>query len=330
MKEIVKDFYGKAVQKTEDLDFNACCTTDYDPELLEPLTKEVLSKRYGCGSPIPDAVFGLTVLDLGCGAGADVYITAGLVGPAGKVIGVDMTDEQLEVARRNVQPIMENMGYDRPNVEFIKGEIESLDIADESVDLVISNCVINLSTDKTAVFKEIHRVLKPGGEFLIADIVADRRIPKALRDDAKLYSECLTGADYETDFIGRMENAGFNDVRRKSKRKLQDIVKTVHFASVIYRGFKISLEKECEDFGQVAVYEGGMAESPESYTLDINHIFPSGEAVRICKNTADILKQSRIARFFHVSDEIAHLGKFNCSATLTGAQGDEAPDSSCC
>lgn len=313
MKDTVQEYYGKLVQKTSDLEYDACCTTDYDPKYLEALTAEVKSKRYGCGSPVPDILSGLTVLDLGCGAGADVFIAAQLVGPAGKVIGVDMTDEQLAIARKNTAPIMENLGYDRPNVQFLKGEIESLELEDNSIDCAISNCVINLSTDKTKVFKELYRVLKPGGEFLISDIVADRRIPQRLRSDGKLYSECLTGADYENDFTDKMREAGFNDVRKTLRRKLGDTVETIGFSSITYRGFKITMEERCEDYGQVALYQGTIPESEASYTLDLGHIFKAGEAVRVCKNTADILKQSRLAPFFHVSEEIAHLGIFDCS-----------------
>lgn len=333
MKQKVQEYYGTTVKQTEDLIYDACCTTDYDPKLLKALTSEVRSKQYGCGSPTPDAVFGHTLLDLGCGAGADVFIASQLVGEAGHVIGVDMTDEQLEVAERNIAPIMKNLGYTKPNVEFIKGEIENLDIPDESVDCVISNCVINLSTDKTAVFREIHRVLKPGGEFLISDIVADRRIPKALRSDAKLYSECLTGADYEGDFIRRMRAAGFNDVRQTSRRKTGDVIEMIHFYSVTYKGFKVVLEEKCEDYGQVAVYKGNLPGKPEAYALDLNHIFPAGLAVRICKNTTDIIKQSRLAPFFHLSAEIAHLGLFDCTgggAPSLDEDGEEVPSGSCC
>jgi len=165
MKKAVQEYYGKQVEKTEDLEYDACCISDYDEKLLAPLTAEVKARRYGCGSPTPEAAFGTTVLDLGCGTGTDVFIAAQLVGQAGRVIGVDMTDEQLDIARRNVAPIMKNLGYDKPNVEFLKGDIESLDLPDDSVDIVISNCVINLSPDKNAVFAELHRILRPGESF---------------------------------------------------------------------------------------------------------------------------------------------------------------------
>lgn len=334
MKKAVQDYYGKKVTSTGDLEYDACCVAYYDERLLAPLTGEVKSRRYGCGSPTPDAAFGLTVLDLGCGAGVDVFIASQLVGPAGKVIGVDMTGEQLEIARRNVEPVMKNIGYDKPNVEFMEGEIESLGLPDESVDIVISNCVINLSEDKEAVFREIWRVLRPGGEFLIADIVADRRIPEPLRNNPKLYSECLTGADYEGDFFRRMRKAGFNDVRQTSRRDTKDVIETIHFTSVTYRGFKIPMEEHCEDYGQVAVYKGSIPGRPDAYALDLNHFFPAGAAVRVCKNTADILRRSRLSDFFHVSGEIAHLGRFDCSpapARVTEAESNGASSAgSCC
>jgi len=313
MKEVIQDYYGKQMQNTESLEHDACCVTDYDSKLLKHITKEVKARRFGCGSPIPDEAFGLTVLDLGCGSGIDVFIASRLVGPAGKVIGVDMTIEQLEIARRNVDPIMKNLGYDTPNVEFILGEIEALKISDDSVDCVISNCVINLSLDKDAVFHEIYRVLKPGGEFLIADIVSDRRIPKELKNNPKLYSECLTGADYEGDFIKKMNSAGFSDVRQTYRRVVDDVIEGIRFRSIVFRGFKIDIEEHCEDYGQVAVYNGSAAGKPEEYSLDLNHLFKAGQPVRICKNTADIITKSRLASMFHVSDEIAHLGAFDCS-----------------
>jgi len=183
------------------------------------------------------------------------------------------------------------------------------------------------------VFREIYRVLKPGGEFLISDIVADRRIPETLRSDAKLYSECLTGADYEGDFIRRMRDAGFNDVRQTSRRKTRDVVEMIHFYSVTYKGFKVAMEEKCEDYGQVAVYKGNMLGRPAAYALDLNHFFPAGSAVRICKNTADIIKQSRLNPFFHVSDEISHLGLFDCAgggAASKGGDDEDVPSGSCC
>ncbi len=331
--EFVSDFYGKEVQKTEDLIFDACCVADYDLALLQPITDEVKARRYGCGSPIPPLLRGRTVLDLGCGAGIDCFIAAQLVGPEGRVIGVDMTAEQLEVARRNVAPIMANLGYASSNVTFLEGRIEEIPVESGSVDVVISNCVINLSTAKERVFAEIARVLKPGGEFYIADIVADRRVPAHLKEDKRLYSECLSGAAYAEDLRRIMVRAGFEDVRTVSSRLLRDEIEGIRFRSVVLRGFKLELEDRCEDYGQVAVYKGTIPEHTARFTLDQGHVFRAGNPVRICRNTAEMLTGSRFGAHFVVSPALMHLGLFDCSPQPGSAAEDDAPacgPSGCC
>jgi arsenite methyltransferase len=147
------------------------------PEYLRPILNEIhteiLDRFYGCGSPIPSALEGATLLDLGCGTGRDAYMLAKLVGPNGRVIGLDMTDEQLDVARRHIDYHMKKFGYASPNVDFREGFMEDLaaaGIADNSIDLVVSNCVINLSPNKEKVFSEILRVLKPSGELYFSDV----------------------------------------------------------------------------------------------------------------------------------------------------------------
>jgi len=152
-----------------------------------------------------------------------------------------------------------------------------------------------------------------------------------LRNDPTLYSECLTGADYEGDFVRRMRAAGFNDTRQTSRRAVKEIVDSIHFTSVTFRGFKIGLEERCEDYGQVAVYRGNMPGKADVYSLDLGHVFPAGKAVRVCKNTADIIRQSRLNEFFHVSDEIAHLGLFDCSPSSdTSSETSAISGGSCC
>jgi arsenite methyltransferase len=199
----VRRYYGEVLTSNADLKTTACCCDEALPAhvqaVLDEIEPEVLARFYGCGSPLPEALEGLTVLDLGCGAGRDVFVAARLVGPNGRVIGVDMTAGQLDVARRNLDAQMARFGYPAPNVELHEGRIEDLaavGMDDASVDLVISNCVINLSPDKARVFDEIHRVLRPGGELYFADVFADRRIPARLTDDPVLRGECLGGALY--------------------------------------------------------------------------------------------------------------------------------------
>ena len=180
-KKNLQEYYGRILQGKHDLQTKACCCTD---EKLPPTVKaalaeiddEILAKFYGCGSPLPPHLGDCTVLDLGCGSGRDAYLAARLTGADGYVIGVDMTGEQLEVGRHHLDSQMTRFGYAKPNVDFRQGYIEDLSamgIADNSIDVVISNCVINLSPDKRQVFSEIFRVLKPGGELLFADVFAD-------------------------------------------------------------------------------------------------------------------------------------------------------------
>jgi arsenite methyltransferase len=334
-REFLQEFYGRTVRKTEDLQFGACCvdaTASRFREVLDLIPEEVKSRQYGCGSPVPtDDLSGLVVADLGCGAGTDAFVLSKLVGPRGRVLGLDMTDEQLDVARRNVGPVMERFGYGTPNVEFCRDFIESAaTVASESVDLAVSNCVINLSPIKRAVFDALWRILKPGGEFYISDIVCDRRLPEAVRKDPRLYGECLAGAEYYNDLKDVMEAAGFRDVREVERRRLDDAVGTeaAAFCSVTLRGFKIAdLDRRCEDYGQFAEYLGTVAAEPVAYRLDGSHLFETGRPTPVCRNTALMLSRTRLAKHFRVSEARKHFGLFDCGPKATA---DAAAPSSCC
>src|SRR5262249_22818210 len=197
--ETVREYYGRVLKSSADLKTSACCVAEtLPPQVAAALTDvhpEVKDRFYGCGSPIPPSLDGLTVLDLGCGSGRDCYVLSKLVGSRGRVIGLDMTEEQVAVARKYVSWHAERVGY--ANVEFRDGYIEDLraaGMADASVALVISNAVLTLSPDKRRVFSEIFRVLKPGGDLYFSDVFADRRIPHALAEDPVLIGECLGGA----------------------------------------------------------------------------------------------------------------------------------------
>jgi arsenite methyltransferase len=170
----------------------------------------------GCGNPTAVADLGETVLDLGSGGGIDVLLSARRVGPAGKAYGLDMTDEMLELARANQR----RAGVD--NVEFLKGTIESVPLADDSVDVVISNCVINLSADKRAVFAEAARVLRPGGRFAVTDIVADADMDEATRRDMAQWTGCVAGALTEEEFSSGLEEAGFEAVELTETHRVHD------------------------------------------------------------------------------------------------------------
>lgn len=341
--EQVQQYYGKVLSKTSDLKTTACCTTEalprYQKDVLGQIDDEVLSRFYGCGSPIPVALEGRRVLDLGCGTGRDAYLASKLVGPEGFVLGLDMTDEQLDVARRHVEPQMRRFGFERPNVEFRQGYIEDLATAgidDDSVDLVISNCVINLSPDKRRVFSEILRVLKPGGELYFSDVFADRRVPAEVSADPVIYGECLGGALYVEDFRRMLRDLGVPDIRvvRRNPIEIEDpgiarAVGNIRFESITYRVFKLaSLEDLCEDYGQVAIYRGSIPEAPHAFELDDHHLFTTGKPMLVCGNSAAMVEETWYGKHFQVlGDRSVHYGLFDCApADAGGGEGS----GSCC
>lgn len=216
MRDQVRDYYGDVLQSSGDLKSDACCEISTpEPHILEALTHihpEVASKYYGCGLIALEGLAGKRILDLGCGTGRDVFLLAQLVGETGEVVGVDMTDNQLKVALEHEAWHAERFGYAKPNTRFLKGYIEELDQLDlepSSFDLVISNCVINLSTDKPAVFNGVRHLLKPDGVMHFADVYAEREVPAELRTDPILYGECLAGALAWTDFLTIARESGF-------------------------------------------------------------------------------------------------------------------------
>ncbi len=349
VRDQVSDYYGNVVQSTGDLVTRACRnpTTERMPrhhrDALALIHPEILDRTYGCGSPIPPAIEGLRVLDLGCGSGRDAYLCSRLVGPTGSVVGVDMTDAQLAVARRHVDWQMARFGYAKPNVEFRTGNIEDLDgcgMADGSVDVVISNCVINLAARKDRVMAEVFRVLRPGGELYFSDIFADRRIPPELEGDPVLRGECLAGAMYVEDFRRLMRRAGCLDHRVVSRRRvelaneaIEAKIGVVGFSSMTVRAFKLpDLEDVCEDYGQVARYQGTIEGMPHRFTLDDHHEFVADKATLVCGNTAAMLTGTRFARHFRVAgDRSAHFGPFGCgSGTGTAIEADPPIGGACC
>jgi SAM-dependent methyltransferase len=194
----------------------ACCGGAADPVSADlyseaqahDVPSEALAASLGCGNPtaLVQLEAGQTVLDLGSGGGIDVLLSARRVGPTGKVYGVDMTDEMLELAQENQRKA------GATNVEFLKGTIEAIPLPDSSVDVVISNCVINLSTDKDAVLREAFRVLKPGGRFAVSDVVVQGRIPDEVRRSMELWVGCIAGALTDHDYVSKLQAAGFEDV----------------------------------------------------------------------------------------------------------------------
>jgi arsenite methyltransferase len=284
---------------------------------------------------LPEALEGCRVLDLGCGSGRDCFLLAQLVGEHGTVAGVDMTLEQLDVGRRHLRFHAEQFGYARSNVEFHLGYIEdlgSLPLEPGSFDVIVSNCVINLSPDKAAVLEGAWNLLKTGGEMYFADVYADRRVPAEVAKDPVLYGECLGGALYWNDFLSLARQVGFTDPRLVVDRaidiedeKLSAAVRDVRFFSATWRLFKLpTLESACEDYGQAVVYRGTAAHYPDKFVLDNHHTMHTGRVFPVCGNTFDMLHESRLAPHFDfIGDRSRHFGIFpDCGTSIPFASSD--------
>lgn len=347
MHELVKDYYGRRLQSTADLRTTACCDASQVPEWLKPVLArihpEVMSRYYGCGLVCPPLLQDCHVLDLGCGSGRDVYALAQLVGETGRVVGVDMTDEQLSVAEQHREHHRLTFGFTRDNVEFRRGYIEQLDqlgLEDASFDVVVSNCVVNLSSDKNAVLRHVHRLLKTGGEFYFSDVYADRRVPTALRNDPVLYGECLSGALYWNDFLHLAQCQGFADPRLVEDRPiaitdplLAERTAGIGFFSATCRLFKLEkLEPECEDYGQAVIYRGGIQGHEQHLAFDKHHVIEAGRVFAVCGNTWRMLHDSRFRPHFEfIGDFNRHYGPFaGCGGGLPFDTASPAGASGCC
>src|SRR5450759_5355474 len=220
IKEVVKEKYGQAALRVKS-GGSGCCGAAPAREFCDPITanlydetqaqqipEEAMLASLGCGNPTALAKLnsGETVLDLGSGGGIDVLLSAKRVGPSGKAYGLDMTDEMLALANENKR----KAGAE--NVEFLKGEIESIPLPDNSVDVIISNCVINLSADKARVLREAFRVLKPGGRFAVSDVVVRGPVPAEIRRNVELWVGCVAGALEESEYRAKLASAGFEHV----------------------------------------------------------------------------------------------------------------------
>jgi SAM-dependent methyltransferase len=349
MHDLVKDYYGRQLTSSEDLKTSACCDPSQLPAWLKPLLArihpEVLSRYYGCGLVCPPLLEGCHVLDLGCGSGRDVYALAQLAGEGGEVVGVDMTEEQLEVAARHRVYHREQFGYARDNVRFLHGYIERLDeleLTEGSFDVIVSNCVVNLSPDKEAVLRGVFRLLKPGGEFYFSDVYADRRVPPEVRNDPVLYGECLGGALYWNDFLRLAQRTGFADPRLLEDRPLEVTdpalaakVGNIRFHSATWRLFKLDgLESACEDYGQAVIYRGTIPGHRGRIKLDKHHDIEAGRVFPVCGNTWRMLAETRLREHFDfIGSFDRHYGLFEgCGATTPFGRGtaDDDPSCACC
>src|SRR6266699_2446050 len=347
---IVRQRYAAgAKERSEKL----CRPVDYDAEYLKVIPQEVIERDYGCGDPSRYLHEGEMVLDLGSGTGKICFIVAQIVGPKGKVIGVDMTDEMLEVARRNAPIVAERIGY--ANVEFRKGRIQDLaldlefldrelkkkpitdvasflaadDLAEElrvkhpliasdSVDVVISSCVLNLVEPKSKrqLFEEIFRVLKKGGRAVISDIVSDEEVPEEMQSDPELWSGCISGALTEERFLAAFETAGFYGIQIL-KRDAQPwrTVQGIEFRSVTIEALK-GKQGECFERNQAVIYRGPFKEVLD----DDNHRMERGKRYAVCDKTYNLYKKAPYREFFEFVDPIVDLPlseakPFDCSRT---------------
>ncbi|MEO6871513.1 MAG: methyltransferase domain-containing protein [Chthoniobacterales bacterium] len=346
----VRERYAAGAQATEP---RLCCPVEYNGEYLKAIPQEVIERDYGCGDPSKYVRAGETVLDLGSGTGKICFIAAQIVGAQGRVIGVDMTDEMLDVARRNAPLVAENIGF--ANVEFRKGRIqdlaldlEKLDaelharpiadaasflradglaeelrvkhplVASGTVDLVVSNCVLNLVEPKSKqqLFAEIFRVLKNGGRAVISDIVSDEAVPEYLQEDAELWSGCISGALTEEGFLQAFSEAGFygTQILKRDEQPWQT-VEGIEFRSVTIEAFK-GKQGPCLERNQAVIYRGPFREVLD----DDDHRMERGRRYAVCDKTYNLYRRAPYRDFFefiepHTDIPLAEAKPFDCSRT---------------
>jgi arsenite methyltransferase len=347
---IVRQRYAAgAIERSEKL----CCPVNYESAYLNVIPQEVIERDYGCGDPSRYLREGEIVLDLGSGTGKICFIAGQIVGPKGKVIGIDMTDEMLEVARRNTPIVAERIGY--ANVEFRKGRIQDLAldlelldrqlkehpianaasflaadelaeelrvkhplVANDSIDVVVSNCVLNLVEPKSKLqlFDEVFRALKKGGRAVICDIVSDEEVPEEMQNDPELWSGCISGALTEQGFLAAFERAGFYGIQiLKRDTDPWRTVQGIEFRSVTIEGFK-GKQGECFERNQAVIYRGPFKEVLD----DDDHRMERGKRYAVCDKTYNLYKKAPYRHFFEFVDPIvdvalAEARPFDCSRT---------------
>ncbi len=346
----VKERYQSAARTQE---ASLCCPVEYNTEYLKIIPPEVIEKDYGCGDPSAYLHPGETVLDLGSGTGKICFIASQVVGPEGRVIGVDMTDDMLEVARRNAPLVAEKLGFS--NVEFRKGRIQDLAldldllekelqsqpvdnadrylaleelaadlrvkaplVADDSVDVVVSNCVLNLveTGAKRRLFAELFRVLRKGGRAVISDIVSDEDIPEDMQNDPDLWSGCISGAYTEEGFIQAFAEAGFYGIQiLKRDRKPWQTVQGIEFRSVTIEAFK-GKQGKCLERNQAVIYRGPFKEVLD----DDGHRMERGVRYAVCDKTFQLYGNAPYREYFEFIEPIRNVPPeearpFDCAPT---------------
>ncbi|HMA29040.1 MAG TPA: methyltransferase domain-containing protein, partial [Thermoanaerobaculia bacterium] len=309
----MREFYGAAAETPQP---ELCCPARYDAAALSHIPQDVLDRFYGCGSPMTAALVreGETVVDLGSGAGIDVFIAAKLVGKTGKAVGVDMTDRMLSVAHENKPKVAATLGYDV--VEFREGFLEKIPVESKTVDLVTSNCVVNLSPDKPRVFEEIWRVLRDHGRIVISDIVSETEAPPHLRTNPQLWGECLVGALTQEGLLAGLERAGFYGLEILNKTYWKE-VEGIPFFSLTVRGFKFEKTSGCVFKGHRAVYLG----PGKAFVDEEGHQFPRNEAYEVCTDTVAKLSHPPYKGLFAILEPGAERAGYACCAPGTEGTG---------
>jgi ubiquinone/menaquinone biosynthesis C-methylase UbiE len=286
--------------------------------VLPSIPEEIRAGYHEFGSPIPPAIDGLTVLDLGCGTGRDSYVASKLVGEQGRVIGFDVDVAKLDVARRFQGSLAGQFGYAASNVEFIQGVYEDLSaIPDASVNVVFSNCVLNTAKDKEQVFAEIWRVLKDSGELFFTDVYSDRRIAAELADDPSLRAARLSGALYVEDIRRLTSQVGWANYRYYARRRTPlsapeaEALDGYAFATITLRAVKKPdlMEDICENYGQKLTYLGTIPGYEDGFRMDEDVYFPTNEALPVCGICTAIFGSGHYAPYFKVEgDRSVHYG----------------------
>lgn len=352
----VRERYSSAAEQREP---ELCCPVDYDRQYLEVIPQEVIDRDYGCGDPSKYVRAGETVLDLGSGGGKICFIAAQVVGKSGSVIGVDMNDDMLALARESQSAVAERIGYD--NIRFCKGKIQDMQIdrdqvdeylvknpvdseaglqrfetflaeirvkqpmiADNSVDVVVSNCVLNLvdGAEKEKLFAEIFRVLRPGGRAVISDIVSDEPVPSEMQQDGQLWSGCISGALQEMEFIDAFTRAGFQGSEMPAyQSEPWQVVEGIEFRSATVIAYKFP-NLPCFEHNEAVMYRGPYA----SVTDDDGHEFIRGMRAAVCRKTFEKMQSEPYGNDFlaispatEISAETAK--PYDC----TGGQVERSP-----
>jgi SAM-dependent methyltransferase len=324
-EQAVRERYSAGAKKAEAA---LCCPVDYDARYLEVIPAEVLERDYGCGDPTPYLRPGDTVLDLGCGGGKVCFIAAQVVGAQGRVVGVDCNRDMLALARRHRPAVAQRLGYD--NIEFRCGLIQDLGldldllaqelamqpiqdqwgwlavrsveerlrqerplVADETVDCLVSNCVLNLvrPTDRKQLFAEMLRVLKRHGRVAVCDIIADEEVPEQLRRDPELWSGCISGAYCEDNFLRAFEEAGFHGIQIVKRQQAPwRTVQGIEFRSITVVAYK-GKRGPCLERNQALVYRGPFKKVED----DDGHLFARGARMAVCDKTFHLLQREPYA-----------------------------------